>query len=73
MERKPFIFVDVTEASITWWALTWKVMLMEPETSMQKSSRGSAVRGFSSGWSKNRSSQEPGEASSSELGELTRS
>lgn len=50
---------------------TWKVMLMEPEISMQKNSRGSSVRGFSVGWSKNMPS--PGEASSGELGELTRS
>lgn len=45
---------DDRQLSISWWVLTWKVMLMDPETSMQKSSRASAASGFSSGWSKNR-------------------
>lgn len=45
---------DDRQLSIRWAVLTWKVMLMEPETSMQKSSRASAESGFSLGLSKNR-------------------
>lgn len=67
------LVMEEQQISVGWWALTWEVMLMEPETSMQKSSKGSAVRGFSSGWSKNRSSRYPGKASSGELEELLRS